>query len=100
MSSPVSAAPSARFSNSLFHRPVRLPAATIEFFRQAVITSFRVGVVALLLALSGSGGTARAQDDDSIRALVVRIEQSVLAGDAAAYLALHTDAAARAHSIE
>src|SRR5947208_797628 len=76
-SSTVSTAPSAKSSNRAAQRPVRLRAATLEFSPHAVVTSFRVGAVALLLALSGSGGSARAQDDESVRALVARIERIV-----------------------
>jgi len=75
-----------------------------------VATSFRVCLVALLLALSG-GGSVRAsgaeasakaaqQDDESIRILIDRIERMVQTGDAQAFVALHEPADARTRAAD
>src|SRR4051812_17715164 len=58
----------------------------------------------LLACAIGAGGGARAQErpaeDESIRALLTAIEQSVRSGDGAAYLALHTADASHERAAE
>src|SRR5438067_1515929 len=59
----------------------------------------RVAAVVLAL-LSGGAGSARAQENDGIAALLARIEQAAKSADAPGFLALLTSGANRGRAID
>ena len=65
-----------------------------------MVTRIRTTIVLLALAFCAAAVPARAQDDDSVRALLSRIERVVRDGDTAGYFALLSAVADRSRAQE